>query len=140
MWFKTSTAGGVLLGLTPFLPGSTSAATGYGEATVLQIASNGHLQGYGTCTGDATVDLRGRPEGVRLKMWYRHNSLKIYDKAGQALRVETTINQPKDFRVYRTPEGAPEGTAPSWQQMRKGVADLRRRGEVSDRGRAPRSR
>lgn len=90
-------------------------------------------RGYGTCSGDATVDLRNRPEGVRLKMWYRHNALKMYDKEGQALRVETTINQPGDFRVYRTPEGAPEGTAKSWQQMRKGVADLGRRGEVSGR-------
>jgi hypothetical protein len=90
-------------------------------------------QGYGCCTGDATVDVRDRPEGVRLKMWYRHNSLKVYDKASQALRVETTINQPKDFRVFRTPEGAAEGTPPSWQQLRKGVADLRRRAEVSDR-------
>lgn len=92
-----------------------------------------HAQGYGKCTGEATVDLRQRPEGVRLKMWYRHNSLKVYVKAGQALRVETTINQPGDFRVYRTAEGAAAGTPPSWQQMRKGVADLRRRGEVSDR-------
>jgi hypothetical protein len=90
-------------------------------------------RGYGACTGEATVDLRDRPEGVRLKMWYRHNSVKVYDKAGLALRVETTLNQPGDFRVYRTPEGAPEGTPPSWQQLRKGVADLRRRGEVSGR-------
>jgi hypothetical protein len=90
-------------------------------------------QGYGPCAGDATADLRERPEGVRRKMWYRHNALKMYDKAGQALRVETTINQPGDFRVYRTPEGAAEGTAKSWQQMRKGVADLGRRGAVSGR-------
>jgi hypothetical protein len=90
-------------------------------------------QGYGSCSGEATVDLRDRSEGVRLKMWYRHNALKMYDKAGQALRIETTINRPGDFRVYRTPEGAAEGTPKSWQQMRKGVADLGRRGAVSGR-------
>jgi hypothetical protein len=90
-------------------------------------------EGYGRCDGDASVDLRGRPEGVRLKMWYRHNSLKVYDKGGCALRVETTINQPGDFRVWRAPEGAAEDTPKSWQQMRKGVADLERRAEVSQR-------
>jgi hypothetical protein len=90
-------------------------------------------QSYGRCNGDASIDLRGRYEGVRLKMWYRHNALKIYDKAGVALRVETTINQPGDFRVYRTPEGAAQGTPKSWQQMRKGVADLDRRAAVSQR-------
>jgi len=90
-------------------------------------------QSYGRCSGDASLDLRRRPEGVRLKMWYRHNAVKLYDKAGCALRVETTINQPGDFRVYRAPEGAPVDAPKSWQQMRKGVADLERRAEVSQR-------
>lgn len=90
-------------------------------------------QGYGACTGEASLDLRTRSEGARLKMWYRHNSLKVYDKAGRALRIETTINQPGDFRVYRAPEGAPADAPKSWQQMRKGVADLERRAEVSQR-------
>lgn len=66
-------------------------------------------------------------------MWYRHNALKVYDKFGRAVRVETTINQPGDFRVYRAPEGAPADAPKSWQQMRKGVADLERRTEVSQR-------
>src|SRR5207247_7158328 len=34
-------------------------------------------------------------------------------------------------QVYRTKEGADEGAAKSWQQLRKGVADLDRRAEVS---------
>jgi hypothetical protein len=87
--------------------------------------------GYGRCTGEAKIDLRTRPEGTRLKFWYRTNSLKIYDKEAVALRVETTINDPSGFRVFRTKEGE-SGEAPrSWQQLRKGVADLPRRAEVS---------
>ena len=35
--------------------------------------------------------------------------------------------------MWRTPEGAAEEVAPSWQQMRKGVADLGARGEESQR-------
>jgi len=87
--------------------------------------------GFGTCTGDAKIDLRQRLGGVRLKFWYHSNSLKFYDKEGLALRVETTINQPGYFRVYRTKEGAAADAPKSWQQMRKGVADLHRQAQVS---------
>jgi hypothetical protein len=88
-------------------------------------------RGYGSCTGEVNIDLRTRAEGTRLKFWYNSNSLKIYDKQQIALRIETTINQPRGFRVYRTAEGADPGAPPSWQVMRKGVADLDRRAEVS---------
>jgi hypothetical protein len=87
--------------------------------------------GYGSCTGEATIDLRSRREGARLKFWYGSNALKIYDKEAQALRIETTINDPKGFQVYRTKEGAAADAPKSWQQLRKGVADLGRRAEVS---------
>jgi len=88
-------------------------------------------RGYGGCTGEAKIDLRDRPEGTRLKFWYQTNSLKIYDKEARAFRIETTINQPHGFRVYRTKEGQPADAAKAWQPMRKGVADLGRRAEVS---------
>ena len=55
-------------------------------------------------------------------------SLKMYDKHGSVLRVETTINEPKEFRVYR--KGGKDGTA-AWRPMRKAVADLHRRAVVS---------
>jgi hypothetical protein len=88
-------------------------------------------QGYGSCNHEAKIDLRTRSEGTRLKFWYGTNSLKIYDKQAQALRVETTINDPKGFKVFRTKEGEASDAAKSWQHMRKGVADLGRRGQVS---------
>jgi hypothetical protein len=87
--------------------------------------------GYGSCTGEAKIDLRTRPDGARLKFWYNTNALKFYDKEGLALRIETTINDPSGFAVYRTKEGEPRSAPKSWQQMRKGVADLPRRAEVS---------
>jgi len=46
------------------------------------------------------------------------------------LRVETTINNPGAFQSYRSSEGDPEGPK-SWRPMRKGVADMHRRAEVS---------
>jgi hypothetical protein len=87
--------------------------------------------GYGACTGEVKIDWRARPEGTRLKFWYQTNSLKIYDKEAQAFRIETTINRPEGFQVYRTKEGESEGAEKSWQKMRQGVADLDRRAEVS---------
>jgi hypothetical protein len=83
------------------------------------------------CTGEVKMDLREREAGTRMKFWYETNSLKIYDKQARALRIETTINSPKGFRVYRTKEGEPADAPKSWQAMRKGVADLDRRATVS---------
>jgi hypothetical protein len=87
--------------------------------------------GYGNCAGEAKIDLRNRVEGTRLKFWYGTNSLKIYDKEGQALRIETTINQPGGFKAYRNAENDEPGAAKAWRPLRKGVADLVRRTEVS---------
>ena len=90
--------------------------------------------GYGRCHDEAKIDLRTRPEGTRLKFWYGKNSIKLYDKEAPVagtLRLETTINDPTGYRVWRAKEGVSEDAAKSWQQMRKGVADLGRRAEVS---------
>jgi hypothetical protein len=90
--------------------------------------------GYGNFSQEAKIDLRTRPEGTRLKFWYGTNSIKIYDKEKIALRIETTINDPKGFKVFRTKEGESKDAPKSWQQMRKGVADTPRRVEVSETG------
>jgi hypothetical protein len=91
------------------------------------------LQGIGkNCRAAVKADLKERHEGLRAKMWVNSNSLKLYDKQAVALRLETTINQPKDFTVFRTAEGDEEGEM-KWLPLRKGVADLHRRAEVSQR-------
>jgi hypothetical protein len=45
------------------------------------------------------------------------------------LRVETTVNQPCEFKVYRGTEAEPDKK--QWRNLRKGVADLHRRAQVS---------
>lgn len=80
--------------------------------------------------GEVVSHFGTRPEGVRLKHQVKANSVKIYDKQGSVLRVETTLNDPSEFKVYRSKEGDPGGPL-SWQPMRKGIADLNRRAEVS---------
>jgi hypothetical protein len=84
--------------------------------------------------GQLRSDLRERQEGTRLKHTINGNSVKLYDKAytplGSVLRAETTVNNEADFRVYRPREGDPQG-AKSWRLLRRGIADLYRRTEVS---------
>jgi len=89
---------------------------------------NGHF------AGEAGSDLAARPEGVRVRHRVNGNSVKMYDKQGSVLRVETVlsvrrINDCRDFKVYRGTEADPADL--QWRQMRKGVADLHRRAEVS---------
>src|ERR1019366_6078520 len=93
--------------------------------------------GYGAFKGEVVSDLKQRPEGMRLKHRVNRNSIKIYDKQGSVLRVETTLNNTRDFKVYRTAQGQesiaePAQTAakPKWRPMRKGVSDMHRRAQV----------
>ena len=87
-------------------------------------------------SGEVVSDLKQRPEGVRIKHSVNGNSLKLYDKAftvvGSVLRAEATVHNGDDFRVYRRKEGDPNGKM-TWRQMRRGIADLHRRAEVSRR-------
>jgi hypothetical protein len=88
-------------------------------------AVNGHY------ADEVLSDLGRRCDGVRIKHRAGDNSIKMYDKAGGVvLRVETTINDPSDFKVYRAKEGDPNGEM-DWRQLRWGVADIHRRAQVS---------
>lgn len=78
------------------------------------------------------TDVRSRYEGVRIKHWLNHNSIKMYNKSGSILRIETTINNTRDFKVFRYPNDDTSRQA-SWHKMRKGVSDLYRRSEVSNK-------
>jgi hypothetical protein len=93
-----------------------------------KLPSHGGVNGH--FTGEVVSDLKVRPEGLRIKHRLNRNSIKMYDKQGSVLRVETTINDTSDLRVYRRKEGDARGPK-SWRRLRKGVADLRRRAQIS---------
>lgn len=87
--------------------------------------------------GTLETDLKRRQQGERVKYRMNGNSAKFYDKAysefGSVLRgAETTLNQVSDFRVYRAKEGGSEEDL-RWRPMRKGIADLHRRAQVSQK-------
>lgn len=73
--------------------------------------------------GEVTTEYHERIEGVCVKHWVEENSIKMYDKQGSVLRIETTINNPRRFKVYRwvTRQGK---RCQAWLPMRKAVTDL----------------
>lgn len=115
----------------------------------------------GRFKGPARSDRIVRHEGVCLRHGVGINGIKIYDKLPQLLRVETTLNAPEVFKVYRKDPApgpskrlplpgkkkappklprknpsacvAPQPEEPPrrWQRLRRSVTDLPRRAEVS---------
>jgi hypothetical protein len=76
---------------------------------------------------EVTSDIKARPEGMRIKHRVGSNSVKMYDKQGTVLRVETTLNDVSELQSPRKKKGKVV-----WEKMRKGVADIQRRAEVSE--------
>jgi hypothetical protein len=85
---------------------------------------------HGNFTGEIVTSFKDRAEGARVKHWVNGNSVKMYDKGGSVLRIETTLANVKDFKVLRPRRDEPDGKL-EWLPLRKGVADLHRRAEVS---------
>lgn len=73
--------------------------------------------------GEVVTDHKRRPEGRRVKHSLRRNWLKFYDKYS-VLRVETTINNPRDFKVLRLVKDRRGRKHRRWVEMGKGVANL----------------
>lgn len=69
-------------------------------------------------------------DGIRLRHWVDGNSVKIYNEQNN-LRVETTINNPGKFKVFRHKQGQDENEAKQRLPMRKGVMDTPLRASIS---------
>jgi hypothetical protein len=88
-----------------------------------------------SCNGDLQTNVKEYREGERVKYYLAGNSAKFYDKLysemGHVLRAaETTINRVSPFREYRPKEGGPTDDL-QWRPLRKGIAGLYRRAEIS---------
>jgi hypothetical protein len=65
-----------------------------------------------------------REPGACIKHFMKRNWLKMYDKLGLLLRVETVINQPGEFKVLRECRHRDGTTTRGWFVMCKGVGNL----------------
>src|SRR5690606_28029962 len=81
-------------------------------------------------TGEVTTDFKRRVEGVRVKHTVRANSVKMYDKQGSVLRVETTINRPDEFKIRRRAQGDPDSDL-ELRPLRKSVVDILRSSNIA---------
>jgi hypothetical protein len=84
---------------------------------------------HGSYKGEIVTDIKRRPQGVRIKHRVKGNSIKMYDKYSN-LRVETTITQPKEFKVYREVTRKGERVH-KWVPMGKSIAFMYRYAQVS---------
>jgi len=83
-----------------------------------------------TFAGEVVNRYKKRWPGARVKHWMKENWIKMYDKHGLVLRVETVINNPEPFRVRR--EGIRKRKPViAWLPMTRGVAFMFRYAEVS---------
>ncbi len=69
-------------------------------------------------------------DGLRVRHWVGGNSVKIYNQQN-VLRVETTINEPGMFKVHRRAQGDSEDKPKRRMPLRKAVADIPLRAQVS---------
>ena len=86
---------------------------------------------HGNFKGELTGHYQDRPEGIRVRHSVKNNSIKMYDKHKIILRIETTINDPSCFKMYRPKEG--DDDKPGIYPVRKSVADIKRRAEISEK-------
>lgn len=72
---------------------------------------------------EVVTDAKRRPEGWRVRHRMGPNWVKMYDKAS-VLRVETVINNPREFKILRVVTDEEGRRSRRWCPMRKGVSDL----------------
>jgi len=65
-----------------------------------------------------------REPGACVKHFMKNNWIKMYDKLGLMLRVETVINQPGEFKVFRECQHRDGTSSNGYFPMRKGVGNL----------------
>lgn len=84
--------------------------------------------------GEIVSDLRNRYQGYRIKFKINNNQIKMYDK-GNNLRIEVTINNPKEFKVLKEREKILDHNVIEkekvWVPMGKSISNLYRYVEIS---------
>jgi hypothetical protein len=84
----------------------------------------------GNFQGEIASHYKKRWPGARIKHWMKANWIKMYDKFGSVLRIETVINHPYEFPIRRW--GIRNGQRGlGWFPMAKRITNMYRYAEVS---------
>jgi len=105
---------------------TTAAIIGFNATDVMRFLGR---KPHGNFAGEVIIDSKKRPEGARLKFRMKRNSIKLYDHLN-VLRIETTINNPAEFKILTSSENAEGQTICRWCPMRKGVSNFWRYSQV----------
>jgi hypothetical protein len=112
---------------------TTAAITAFGANDVMRFLGR---KPHGNFNGEVIIDSKKRPQGVRIKFRMKRNSIKLYDHQN-VLRIETTLNNPAEFKILTSSENEQGQTVCRWSPMRKGVSNFWRYSQV---GRAANAR
>lgn len=93
-------------------------------ATFLGRKLTGHYQ------GEVGNHFHTRIEGTRIKHHMGPVAIKMYDKFGQILRIETTTNDVSFFKHYRPVEHRDGSKHQAWAAMKKSIYSLLPLGEL----------
>jgi hypothetical protein len=69
-------------------------------------------------------------DGLRIRHWEGKNSVKLYNEHN-VLRFEMTMNDPSKYKIYRHAENQDRSEPKKLMPIRKGIADITARAEVS---------
>ena len=69
-------------------------------------------------------------DGLRIRHWNGKNSLKMYNEHN-VLRYEMTMNDPSKYKIYRHAENQDTSEPKKLMNIRKGIADITARANVS---------
>jgi len=86
-----------------------------------------------TFQGEVKSQWHRREPGAAVRHTIKGNTLKMYDKQGRVLRIETVIEEPREFFAHRCKHKKDGTQEVGWFPMTKGVANLYRYAEVSQR-------
>jgi len=106
---------------------TTAAITGFGATDVMRFLGRKPHHAF---KGEVIIDSKTRPEGCRIKFRMKRNSIKFYDHLN-VLRIETTINNPAEFKILSSSENIRGKTVSRWCPMRKGVSNFWRYSQVA---------
>ena len=82
---------------------------------------------HGSFNSMIQTDAKYRPAITRIKHTLRGNWIKMYNKHGIVLRIETVINCPREFRIIRPGHGKKNMV---WVPMPKRITSLKRYAEI----------
>lgn len=103
----------------------------FGAAEVMNFLGRKLVANFqGEVVSDLSSLVCRRTGGSRIKHRVKQNRLKMYDKAGLVLRIETVLNNPEEFHVRKQVLRNGKQRA-EWVSLRKGVAYLFRYREIS---------